>query len=45
MTHFPTVRLLEVEGTPKNIDLEGVTLKIPGIGRNLGVGCWKMRKR
>ena len=30
MTHFLTVRLLEVEGTPKDVDLEGMAQKIPG---------------
>ena len=36
MKRFVTVRLLQVEGTPKNVDPEGVTQKIPGRWKKLG---------
>ena len=36
MTHFLTVRLLEVEGTPKDVDLEGVAQNIPGNWKKQG---------
>lgn len=36
MTHFRTVRLVEVEGTPKDVDLEGVTQKLSGHWKKLG---------
>ena len=35
MTNFLTVRLLEVEGTPKDVDLEGLVQKIPGHWKKL----------